>query len=158
MGFYYVYGAAEPDHRCRLPENVWPNDTHYSPINRTHEIFINAYIPKTKDGKKWEQCVRYTTGNPNDTLVNCPNGWAYDRSIFGYTITEEANLVCHKEPEKSWLATMMQCGGFSLLIIGSFADRYGRKMVTSIVIIFLFIVCLITQVLIQWLPMTMDVK
>ena len=119
MTFYYVFGAAEPNHRCRLPESVWPDDTHYYPINRTHEIFINSYIPKTKDGTTWEKCIRYTTPNLNDTLVKCPNGWAYDRSIFGHTFTEEANFVCDHEPIKSWMATLKQCGGFSLLIIGS---------------------------------------
>jgi hypothetical protein len=161
MGFYYVFGAADPDYRCRLPANLWPDDTQYNPINITHEILINSYIPKTKDGTKWEKCVRYKyniTENLNDTLINCPNGWAYDRSIFGYTFTEEANLVCNRESEKSWLATLMQCGGFSLLIIGSLADRYGRKRLTVIVTILLFIICLITQTLMQWLPMTSEMK
>ncbi|CAF4507366.1 unnamed protein product [Rotaria magnacalcarata] len=26
VGFYYVFAAANIDHRCRLPDNVWPND------------------------------------------------------------------------------------------------------------------------------------
>jgi hypothetical protein len=158
IGFYYVFGAADPDHRCRLPVNVWPDDTQYNPINSTHAMYIKDYIPKVKDGIKWEKCVRYITPNSNDTPVNCPNGWAYDRSIFGYTFTEEANLVCGRESEKSWLATLMQCGGFSLLIIGSLADRYGRKKITAIVTILLFVTCLITQALMQWLPMTVKTK
>jgi hypothetical protein len=158
IGFYYVFGAAEPNHRCRLPASIWPDDTHYSPLNRTHEIYINSYIPIAKDGKTWEKCVRYTTGNPNDTLVNCPNGWAYDRSVFGYTFTEEGDLVCNKEPQKSWLATLMQCGGFSLLLIGSLADRFGRKKMTAIVTVLLFISCLITQAIMQWIPMTVETK
>src|SRR5690348_9599908 len=90
ISFYYVFGAAEPDHRCRLPENIWPNDIQYNSINQTHEIYLNNYIPKAKDGKHWEKCVRYTTDNINNTPVKCPNGWVYDRSIFGYTFTEEA--------------------------------------------------------------------
>lgn len=158
MSFFYVYGAAEPDHRCRLPPAVWPNDNQYKPINRTHEIYIDAYIPRTKDGSKLEKCLRYTTGNYNDTPVYCPNGWAYDRSVFGYTFTEAADLVCNREPEKSWLATLMQCGGFSLLIIGSLADRYGRKKLTAIITILLFVTCLITQALIEWVPMTIETK
>ncbi|CAF5074731.1 unnamed protein product, partial [Rotaria socialis] len=71
-----------------------PNDNQYHPINETHELLINRYIPKTTSGTKWQQCARYSTGNADDTLVTCPNGWAYDRSVFGYTFTEEANLVC----------------------------------------------------------------
>ena len=158
VGFYYVFGAAEPEHRCRLPASVWPDDTQYYPINRTHETMINAYIPKTKDGTTWEKCVRYPSANPNDTLISCPNGWVYDRSIFGYTFTEEANLVCSREPLKSWLATLMQCGGFSLLLIGSFADKFGRKKITALVTILLFITCVITQIIMQWVPMTINTK
>jgi len=158
ISFYYVFGAAEPDHRCRLPDNVWPNDTQYNPINETHEIYINNYIPKAKDGNKWEQCVRYTTNNMNGTLVNCPNGWTYDRSIFGYTFTEEADFVCENKSQKSWLATSMQCSGFSLLIIGSLADKYGRKKMTVIVTILLFLTCLITQTIMQWIPITVKTK
>ncbi|UJR36484.1 hypothetical protein I4U23_029207 [Adineta vaga] len=158
VGFYYVFGAAEPDHRCRLPSSVWPDDTQYYPINRTHEILINTYIPKMKDSTKWEKCVRYTIANPNGTLVSCPNGWVYDQSVFGYTFTEEANLVCSRESLKSWLATMMQCGGFALLLIGSLADRFGRKKTTATVTILLFIICIITQVIMQWVPMSIETK
>ena len=96
--------------------------------------------------------MRYTIANRNDTLVSCPNGWVYDRSVFGYTFTEEANLVCSSEPTKSWLATLFQCGGFSLLIVGSLADKYGRKKLTVIVTILLIVICAITQILLQWLP------
>jgi len=154
ISFYYVFSAAEPDHRCRLPINIWPDDTQYNSINETHEIYLNRYIPKIKDGKKWEKCVYYT----NDTVVNCPNGWIYDRSIFGYTFTEEANFVCQNKSQKSWLATAVQFGGFSLLIIGSLADRYGRKKIIVIVTILLFCTCLITQIIMQWIAMTVKTK
>ena len=156
--FYYVFGAAEPDHRCRLPENIWPNDTQYHPINQTHQIYLNNYIPRTKDGQSWEKCLRYARGGVNNTLVNCSHGWVYDRSIFGYTFTEEANFVCQNQSHKSWLATVMQCAGFSLLITGSLADEYGRKRFTVLVTVLLFFICLITQILMQWIPMTITTK
>ena len=158
MGFYYVFGAADINHRCRLPESVWPNDTSYYPVNEIHRILINAYIPTVKNETTWEKCIRYTTGNANDTTVNCPNGWAYDRSVFGYTFTEEANLVCSREPHKSWLATMLQCGGFSLLLIGSLGDRYGRKKMTAVITILLLIICLITQIVMQWAATSADAR
>ncbi|CAF2162906.1 unnamed protein product [Rotaria magnacalcarata] len=125
VGFYYVFAAANIDHRY---------------------------------GKKWEECVRYLNGTINDTLVACPNGWAYDRSVFGYTFTEEANFVCGSQPKKSWIATLMQCGGFALLFIGSFADKFGRKKTITTVSIILFIICLITQIMIQWIPMSINIK
>ena len=156
--FYYVFGAAEPDHRCRLSENIWPDDTQYKPMNQTHEIFINHYIPISKNGKKWEKCLRYITAGMNDTLVDCPNGWVYDRSVFGYTFTEEANLVCQNESSKSWLATALQSGGFSLLIIGSLADKYGRKKMIVMITSLQFFTCLITQIIIQWITMTVKTK
>src|SRR5215510_11259599 len=59
MAYYYVFGAADINHRCRLPESVWPDDTYYYPINQTHEILINSYIPKTEDGTTWDNCKRY---------------------------------------------------------------------------------------------------
>ncbi|CAF3343982.1 unnamed protein product [Rotaria sp. Silwood2] len=158
VSFYYVFGAAKPDHRCRLPINVWPDDTQYSPINKTHEIYINNYIPKTNDEKKWEKCVRYMTSNMNDTLINCPNGWVYDRSVFGYTFTEEANFVCQNESKRSWIATTLQCSSFLLLIIGSLADKYGRKKMIVIVTIILFFTSLITQIIMQCIPMTIKAK
>ena len=142
IGFYYVFGAAEPEHRCRLPELVWPDDTSYYPVNATHRIYIDAYIPKIKNDTKWEKCVRYD--NLNNTLINCPNGWTYDRSVFGYIFTEEDNLVCSSVPKKSWLVTLMQTGGFALLVIGSLADKFGRKKTTVVVTVLLFITCIIT--------------
>lgn len=156
--FYYVFAAAEPNHRCRLPENIWPNDNHYSAINQTHQNYLDQYIPKSNDGSIWEKCVRYNGEGINRSLVNCSDGWVYDRSIFGYTFTEEANFVCRNESQKSWLATFMQCGGFSLLIIGTLADKYGRKRITVLVTFLLFFVCLATQILMQWVPMTVKTR
>lgn len=158
LSFYYVFAAAEPNHRCRLPHNIWPNDTQYNPINRIHETYINNYIPKIDNGKKWEKCIYYLVINQTNTAVKCSNGWLYDRSIFGYTITEEANFVCENQSKKSWLATVVQCAGFSLLIIGTFADKYGRKKIIVIVTIILFFTCLITQIIMQWIPMTINTK
>ncbi|CAF4384118.1 unnamed protein product [Rotaria sp. Silwood2] len=157
-GFYYVFAVADPDHRCRLPASVWPNDTQYNPINATYQTMIDMYIPKSKDGKKWEQCVLYPTGSSNDTLINCPNGWVYDQSIFGYTYIEEANLDCTSKPQKSCIVTPTQCSCFALLIISTFVDRFGRKTTTSFVTIFLFLTCLTTQIIMQWIPMTVEMK
>ncbi|UJR09610.1 hypothetical protein I4U23_013845 [Adineta vaga] len=158
VSFYYIFGAAEPDHRCRLPEHIWPNDTQYNPMNSMHEMYINMYIPKSSSGQKWEKCVQYSTDMINHTLERCSNGWVYDRSIFGYTFTEEANFVCENQARKSWLAVVIQFSGFLVLVIGSLADKYGRKKLTVIISILLFISCLTTQIIMQWIPMTIKTK
>ncbi|CAF3814538.1 unnamed protein product [Rotaria sordida] len=45
VSLYYVYGAAEPEHRCRLPSQIWPNDNQFNPINAQHEACLRQYIP-----------------------------------------------------------------------------------------------------------------
>ena len=158
ISFYYVFGAATPNHRCRLPIDILPNDTQYSPTDPDHQMYLSQYIPTENDGKTWIKCQRYKIDDINDTLIDCPNGWVYDRSVFGYTFTEEANFVCHNEAKKSWLATAIQCGGFSLLIIGSLADKYGRKKLICIVTMILLVTRLITQIIMQWVPMAINTK
>ena len=149
VSFYYVFALATPDHRCRLPNEIWPNDTLYRTVDRVHDGLVARYV---------STCSYYPSGNRNESAVECPHGWVYDRSTFGYTFTEEANFVCERESQKSWLATLMQCGGFSLLIIGSLADRYGRKRLVVLVTLLLFSTCLLTQILMQWTPMTVQTK
>jgi hypothetical protein len=158
VSFYYVFGAAEPEHRCRLPKSIWPNDTQYHPVNVAHEIYINRYIPKASGTKKWEKCVRYEADSINSTLGGCSDGWVYDRSIFGYTFTEEANFVCEDQSRRSWIAVAIQCSGFSLLIIGSLADKYGRKQITVVITFVLFFTCLVTQLIMQWAPIAIKTK
>ncbi|CAF0957226.1 unnamed protein product [Adineta ricciae] len=156
--FYYVFGAAEAEHRCRLPHHIWPNDTQYNPVDKMHEMYINKYIPKDVSGQKWEKCVQYSAGNTNDTLVSCLNGWVYDRSVFGYTFTEEANFVCEYQARRSWLAVAIQSSGFSLLIIGSLADKYGRKKMIVIISIILSVTCFLTQIILRWMSITIKMK
>ncbi|CAF4094888.1 unnamed protein product [Rotaria sp. Silwood2] len=93
--FYYVYGAAEPDHRCRLAPSLWPNDDTYTPINRTHAFFLQLYIP-AKEGK-WDQCNLFDSLNMNKSLIECPNGLVFDRTIYGFTFTEAIGLVCRNK-------------------------------------------------------------
>ncbi|CAF3302018.1 unnamed protein product [Rotaria sp. Silwood2] len=154
--FYYVFGAAEPDHRCRLAPSLWPNDDTYTPINQTHALFLQLYIP-TKDGK-WDQCHLFDSLNINKSLIECPNGLVFDRSIYGFTFTEAIGLVCRDRPKKSLLATPMQAGGFIVLIAGILADKFGRKRTIIGASILLFSICFITQIIIQWIPMSINMK
>lgn len=154
--YYYVYGAAEPDHRCRLPSSIWPNDNQYSPINSTHESLLHLFIPQ-KNGK-WDQCHLFDSTSMNKTLGECSNGWVFDRDVFGYTFTEEMVLVCQTKPKKSLLSTLVQAGGFLVLVAGVLADKFGRKRTLIVTDILLFIICLIGQCIIQWIPMSINAK
>jgi hypothetical protein len=156
VAFYYVYGAAEPEHRCRLPPSLWPNDNQYSPINATHESLLRLYIPT--DNGKWDKCHLFDSINLNKSLIDCPNGWIFDRHVYGFTYTEEANFVCHAKSKRSWLSTLIQTAGFLLLIVGALADKFGRKVTITGVGLLLFSVCLCMQVAMQWIPMSTNSK
>ena len=160
VAFYYVYGVAEPDHRCRLPASIWPDDHQYNPANSTQLALVNLYIPRDdEDPKKWNPCQMYTAATvSNRTLITCPNGWIFDRNIYGFTLTEEANFICDSKSKRSWLSTMVQLAGFFLLVVGTLADRFGRRTVIIGVNFFLFTICIFLQILIQWIPMAMNTK
>ncbi|CAF1258517.1 unnamed protein product [Didymodactylos carnosus] len=152
VAYYYVYGAAEPDHRCRLPYNIWPNDQ-YKTINYTHEQLIGSWVSND------DKCLIYANLNLTDKIdCGTSNGWVYDRSTYGFTFTEEADMVCKSRTKRSTLATMMQSGGLFLLIIGSLGDKYGRKITASMITVIIFVICLITQIAMQWIPMSINIK
>lgn len=156
VSFYYVYGAAEPEHRCRLPISVWPNDNQFNPTDTEYVNLLHRYIPMDND--KWDQCHLWNVTNDNTSLVDCSNGWVFDRSVFGLTFTEEANLVCHDKVKKSWLSTCVQMAGFLLVVIGTLADRFGRKAIIISVSLMLLIICLSMQIVMQWVPLSVDAK
>ncbi len=54
VSLYYVYGAAEPEHRCRLPSQLWPNDNQFNPNNSQYQTVLHLYIPI--ENGKWDQC------------------------------------------------------------------------------------------------------
>jgi len=156
VSLYYVYGAAEPEHRCRLPSQIWPNDNQFNPINAQHEARLRQYIPM--ENGRWDQCHMWNSMSSNKSLIDCSNGWVFDRSVFGFTFTEEASLVCHAKSKKSWLATLVQTAGFALLIVGALADRFGRKATTIGTTLLLLIICLFMQIIMQWIPMSINTK
>jgi hypothetical protein len=95
-GFYYVFGLAEPFFRCQLPSNVWPDDNQYKAINATQQYLLDNYLSSSS------KCE-------NINGFQC-NNFVFDRSVFGRTFTEEAQLVCENELKKTWLSTIYQIG------------------------------------------------
>ncbi|CAF1036205.1 unnamed protein product [Didymodactylos carnosus] len=149
VAYYYVYGAAEPEHRCRLPSSVWPNDQ-YKIVNLTHEKLIDLWIPKN------DKCHIYTSDREK---VDCgSDGWVYDRSVYGFTFTEAVQMICKSRAKRSTIATVMQSGGLSALFIGSLSDKFGRKMVARWLILVIFVTSVLTQIAMQWIPMSVNAK
>jgi hypothetical protein len=136
-----------------LPSSIWQNDNQYYPVNETLKSLVDKYIPIANG--KWDKCHILDLNNKS---IHCPNGWIFDRSVYGFTYTEEANLVCDLKGKKSWISTMMQIAGFTLLIVGPLADRFGRKAIITFLTLTLFFVCLLLQILMQWVPMSINSK
>ncbi|CAF1172583.1 unnamed protein product, partial [Didymodactylos carnosus] len=149
VGYYYVYGAAEPEHRCRLPSSVWPNDQ-YKIMSLSHEKLIDLWIPKD------DKYHIYTSDR--EKIVCGLDGWVYDRSVYGFTFTEEAQLISKSRAKRSTIATVMQSGGISALFIGSLSDKFGRKTAARWVILLIFVISLLTQIAMQWIPMSVNAK
>ena len=96
VGYYYVFGVAEPSFRCRLPSSVWPYDDPFEPINTTHQVLINEWLLSTS------KCHGVNGSICTDIV--------YDRSVFGRTFTEDAKLVCGNAVKRTWLSTSAQIG------------------------------------------------
>ncbi|CAF3888681.1 unnamed protein product [Rotaria sp. Silwood1] len=118
VAFYYIYGAAEPEHRCRLPSSIWQNDSQYNPVNATLKSLIDKYIP-ISDGK-WDKCHMLDSDR---RLIDCPNSWVFDRRVYGFTFTEEAHLVCHTKGRKSLTASISSLVFILMLELTSYSYR-----------------------------------
>lgn len=156
VSYYYIYGAAEPEHRCRLPSTLWPNDNQFNPIDPEYQTYLHRYIPI--ENGNWDRCHLWNVTNSNQSLIDCSNGWIFDRSVFGLTFTEQANFVCNNKPKRSLIATLLQIAGFLILIIGTVADRFGRKPAIIGGNLLLVVVCLLIQISMQWISMSINLK
>ncbi|CAF0940829.1 unnamed protein product [Rotaria sp. Silwood1] len=94
--YYYVFGVAEPPFRCRLPLTTSSDEDQFQSINMTHQLFIDNRQSSTTCC----ETINRTT---------CTD-FMYDRSVFGKTFTEEANLICTHAVKRTWLATVLQIG------------------------------------------------
>ncbi|UJR16966.1 hypothetical protein I4U23_003864 [Adineta vaga] len=143
-GFYYVFGLAEPDFRCRLPSDVWPNDNQYYSSNSTHQQLIDTFLMSSSSCK-------YTNGSECQDFV-------FDRSVYGKTFTEEAKFICDNAIRKTWMSTIYEIGTFTVLITGPISDKIGRRRILQVLSLGLYIVTAITQVLLQFVNMSVNMK
>ncbi|CAF1578986.1 unnamed protein product [Rotaria magnacalcarata] len=143
-GFYYVFGLASPLFRCRLPSTEWPNDNEYKSTNSSYQ---NAIVNLTALAS---ECL--------DINGSVCNDFVFDRSIYGKTFTEEAQFVCDNRLKKTWISTVYEIGTFTVLITGPTSDRIGRRRILQVLSLGLYIVTALTQVLLQFVSMSVNTK
>jgi len=138
FNFYYVFGAAEIPYQCHMSDEILPE-------------FSIEVLPS--------QCSYQLKDNLNKTIdiSSCTN-WIYDQRIFGKTFTEEANLICQHNIHRSFLATIFQIGAMLIFFAGQITDIIGRRRSIQLLIGLLLITSIITQGLLQFVPMSIIQK
>jgi len=138
FNFYYVFGAAYVPHRCDIDDKYQSN--------------FSIEISST-------QCSYALKNASNQTIetYTCQK-WTYDRTRFGKTFTEEINLVCHYDIQRSYLATILQIGAMMIFFSGKLTDMIGRRRSTHILVSLLILTSLITQGLLQYVSLTDNQK
>jgi MFS family permease len=138
FNFYYVFGAAEIPYECNMPFKI--------PQDFSIEVLSS-------------QCAYTLKNYQNKTIGPYPcESWKYDRTIFGKTFTEEADLICEYNIRRSFLSTSLQMGGMFMFFAGQITDIIGRRRSMQLVVAILLIVSLITQGLLQFVPMPINQK
>jgi hypothetical protein len=137
FNYYYIFGAAETPYACLPPRDLAPD--------------VTAVVSAT-------QCS-YVEVLHNQTVgAYACSDWTYDRRVFGKTFAEEANLVCQHSIHRSFLSTALQLGAMFMFFTGQITDRIGRRRSLHLLIALLLITSMITQTLLQFVPMSIHQK
>jgi MFS transporter, OCT family, solute carrier family 22 (organic cation transporter), member 4/5 len=118
--------AGTPDHRCRLSAN----DTYDRPVD-LYRVFLQR-VPLTLYDKRCTMLRNATSS----VLVPCENGWLFDQSKYGHTLSTELSLVCEKYHLRALTQNSFSAGTAGSLLTGLLSDRWGRrKTIYSLVIL-----------------------
>ncbi|KAG6460643.1 hypothetical protein O3G_MSEX012119 [Manduca sexta] len=131
-----LFMAANVKHWCRVPELE-----HIGNV----DVIKNLSIPlELKNGAlEYSECYMYNL-NYSDVvknyenakamkevsgdLVQCTNGWMYDKSIYKSTVVTEWNLVCNRDFYPTLGLVLLAVGGIiGNYIFGYLQDTLGRK-------------------------------
>ncbi|CAN7938095.1 unnamed protein product [Ixodes hexagonus] len=125
----YVFLVTNNDHWCSHPDKQ---------ENMTEEEMKKIFIPYDNTSDSYSQCLMYDVplngtsyGEEvgNVTTVPCES-WAYEEHVFGHSISNEWDLVCDRQWQKSLVqSSYMACLMVGVILIGNLSDRYGRRIV-----------------------------
>ncbi|CAF3428837.1 unnamed protein product [Rotaria socialis] len=136
--FYYVFASAETSYQCITPYNISQGfSLEISPSQCSYEI---------------KNVQNQTMG-----IFPCTN-WIYNPTIYGRTFTEEANFICQHSFYHSLLATTLQIGAMFTFFTGRLTDWIGRRCSLRLLVGQLLVTSLITQGLLQFVPMSTNHK
>ena len=107
MGWVFV--GSELPHRCRLPDEVGVENVNFTVNNSEWDV---------------DSCSR----TYQNVTTSCDDGWVYDRTQIGDSVTSDWNLVCHRESLRATIGASPMAGylvgGF---VFGILTDKIGRK-------------------------------
>uniref|UniRef100_T1J4N1 Major facilitator superfamily (MFS) profile domain-containing protein n=1 Tax=Strigamia maritima TaxID=126957 RepID=T1J4N1_STRMM len=144
QSFLHAFIGFIPPHRCWI-DNCDNLTSSYK------EAWLNATTPYTrKDGVYMPDQCEHFVFNYTDYTDVCPpkhlkttvkcSKYKFDDSEFSSTIATEWNLYCDKQYLVSLAGSVNLAGGFvGSLLMGTIADRYGRKTAILICLGFLAI-------------------
>ncbi|XP_078716145.1 solute carrier family 22 member 13-like [Lampetra fluviatilis] len=149
-----VTGSAGPTNATPEPVSVTPSDGHGGePVNPCVRVLDASLLRpwehgggNVSSGGAWSTLATAAADGDDElgafgnySQEPCTNGWMYDTSQYSSTIVTEFDLVC----ERSWLNEMSQAMFMLGFLLGSaggpLSDRYGRKGLIVVAMVWHFI-------------------
>ncbi|CAG9862203.1 unnamed protein product [Phyllotreta striolata] len=131
-----VFLVAEPDYRCRLPDE--PKNASYH-LNNT---ILSTYYPKDKLHQKYSSCEIIIDGK----IEKC-DSYIFDDSVYGYTSVIEYDLTCSKAYLIATSNAIFMVGVMLGSIgFGEMSDRCGRKLTFFVSLVSLLVTGLIAAI------------
>lgn len=124
--------AADVAHWCAPPDN-----------SLNGSWWKENGIPRGPEGT-FDECNMFHWSLEGGIYTNmtsrCTNGWVYDRSKFGETVTSEWDLVCGEAWKRSLMQSIIMGGALvGVIIFGRLSDDFGRRTAFLIGLLLLMI-------------------
>ncbi|XP_066506405.1 solute carrier family 22 member 7-like [Hoplias malabaricus] len=128
-----IFISVIPSHHCDF--SALDNDNAFG--NLTQEERLRVSIPQDKDGT-FSSCLMFSepqfhllrnSSNSTDiSVVQCRNGWVYDKSTFTSSLATQWDLVCENSGMNKVVMTIFFIGVmFGAAAFGSLSAIFGRR-------------------------------